>query len=201
MSEVTIVKEFLASSLDPCPVQLSPDYVKDPRTYQRDGYILPRMAKQMTKRDAASIAPGQERSLNVAVKSLRNPPLDIQLSSQTPNTSILEIKAAVSQESGIPSEKIKILHKKKPVAESKVLKDLVGAEETRVEFSVMIMGGAAAVPTIGQKEVAQGQSGNDVLDTAEFWDDLKGFLLQRVRDEETAVKLTETFQTAWKTKK
>ncbi|KAI0131218.1 cell-cycle control medial ring component-domain-containing protein [Daldinia grandis] len=201
MTEVSFARSFLAA-LDARPIKLSADHVEDPKSYApRGAYILPKMPKAMSKRKSSTVAPGQERSLTVLVKSLRNPPLDIKLSSQTPNTSVLDIKTAVSQDTGIPIEKMKLLHKKKPIADSKVLKDLTGEAETSVEFSVMVMGGAAALKTTpAQAEVAQGQSGNEVLDTKEFWDDLKGFLLQRIRDEKTAEELTNTFQSAWKAK-
>ncbi|KAI0850119.1 cell-cycle control medial ring component-domain-containing protein [Daldinia vernicosa] len=201
MTEVSFARSFLAV-LETRPIKLSADHVEDPKSYAaRGAYILPKMPKPMSKRKASTVAPGQERSLTVLVKSLRNPPLDIKLSSQTPNTSVLDIKTTVSQDTGIPIEKMKLLHKKKPIADSKVLKDLAGEGETSVEFSVMVMGGAAAIKaTPAQAEVAQGQSGNDVLDTKEFWDDLKGFLLQRIRDEKTATELTNTFQSAWKAK-
>ncbi|KAI1381460.1 cell-cycle control medial ring component-domain-containing protein [Hypoxylon crocopeplum] len=199
MTEVSFAKSFLAA-LDSRPVKLSPDHVEDPKTYAaRSAYVLPKMPKPMSKRKSTAVAPGQERGLTVVVTSLRNPPLDIKLLSQTPNTSVLDIKSAVSQDTGIPVEKMKLLHKKKPIPDSKVLKDLVGQDETAVEFSVMVMGGAAAIKTTPvQAEVAQGQSGGEVLDTKEFWDDLKGFLLQRIRDEKTAGELADTFQAAWK---
>ncbi|KAF3071018.1 hypothetical protein GL218_00701 [Daldinia childiae] len=202
MTEVSFARSFLAA-LDARPIKLSSEHVEDPKSYAaRGAYILPKMPKVMSKRKASTVAPGQERSLTVLVKSLRNPPLDIKLSSQTPNTSVLDIKTAVSQDTGIPIEKMKLLHKKKPIADSKVLKDLAGESETSIEFSVMVMGGAAAIKTTtpAQSDVAQGQSGNDVLDTKEFWDDLRGFLLQRIRDEKTADELTNTFQSAWKAK-
>ncbi|KAI2783067.1 cell-cycle control medial ring component-domain-containing protein [Daldinia loculata] len=201
MTEVSFARSFLAA-LEARPIKLSADHVEDPKSYAaRGAYILPKMPKPMSKRKANTVAPGQERSMTVLVKSLRNPPLDIKLSSQTPNTSVLDIKTAVSQDTGIPIEKMKLLHKKKPIADSKVLKDLTGEGETSIEFSVMVMGGAAAIKTTpAQAEVAQGQSGNDVLGTKEFWDDLKGFLLQRIRDEKTAEELTNTFQSAWKAK-
>lgn len=169
-------------------------------------YILPKMPKAMSKRKGTSVAPGQERSLVVTVKSLRNPPLDLRLSSQSLNTSVHDIKISVSQETGIAEDKIKILHKKKPVPDSKVLKDLVGEDDTAVEFSVMVMGGAASAAAAtaakqdAQHEVAQGLSGADVLQTVDFWADLKGFLLQRIRDEQLAAELTSTFQEAWKAK-
>ncbi|KAI0508342.1 cell-cycle control medial ring component [Xylaria bambusicola] len=206
MTEVSFAKSFLAA-LDGRPIKLSPDHVEDPKTYQaRGAYTLPKMPKTMSKRKGTSVTPGQERSLVVTVKSLRNPPLDLRLSSQTLNTSVHDIKASVAKETGIAENKIKVLHKKKPVPDSKVLKDLVSEDDTAVEFSVMVMGGAAsAAATTGgkqdaQHDVAQGLSGADVLQTEDFWADLKGFLLQRIRDEQLAAELASTFQEAWKTK-
>lgn len=173
------------------------------------------MPKPISKRRGASVAPGQERSLVVTVKSLRNPPLDLRLSSQTLNTSIHDVKAYVAKETGVPEDKIRILHKKKPVPDSKVLKDLVGDSDTTVEFSVMVMGGAAAAAAAAaaavaeaatviqpdaQADVAQGLSGADVLQTEQFWSDLNGFLSQRIRDDQLATELTNTFQQAWKAK-
>lgn len=204
MTEVSFAKSFLAA-LDGRPTKLSPDHVEDPKTYPaRSAYILPKMPKTMSRRRNTSIAPGQERSLVVTVKSLRNPPLDLRLSSQTLNTSIHDIKASVAGETGIAEDKIKILHKKKPIPDSKVLKDLVGDDDTTIEFSVMVMGGAAAAAAAAaakpdtQAEVAQGPSGAEVLQTPDFWEDLHGFLLQRIRDEQLASELTNTFQDAWK---
>jgi ubiquitin-like protein 4 len=164
------------------------------------------MPKPFSKpRGTSSSAPGSERSFTVTVKSLRNPPLDLRLTSQEPNTSILDIKAAVAEQAGLAPNKIKILHKKKPVLESKVLKDLAGEGETTIELSIMVLGGAAA--TVASKvsgaeaEVAQGASGSQELETKEFWDDLKGFLLQRLRDEKQAEELFDTFEGAWKAKR
>lgn len=155
--------------------------------------------------------PGSERSFTVVIKSLRNPPLDLKLTTQTPNTSMLDLKATVAAElaGNVAPEKIKMLYKKKPVVDSKVLKEL--AEEggpTTLEFSVMVIGGAAAAAAAStpktaeaaQADVAQGTSGYETLESPEFWDDLKGFLLQRIRDEKEATKIFDTFQTAWKAK-
>ena len=59
-----------------------------------------------------------------------------------------------------------------------MLKDLAGEEDTKVEFSVMVLGGAAAVKK-GDEEiippVAQGVSGNETLGSETFWTDLKNF--------------------------
>lgn len=167
------------------------------------------MTKPMSKR--LSLAPGQERSVTVLIKSLRNPPLDIKLISQPLNTSILDIKTAVAEQASLQSNKIKLLHKKKPVADSKVLKELLGEGESNVEFSVMVMSGAAAaavvpaVPSPASKaeqpveggNPAQGTSGEAVLATDEFWTDLRGFLLQRIRDEKITEELFAKFLSSW----
>lgn len=207
MAEVTFAKQFLAA-LDARPVKLSPDHVEDPKGYPaRSAYILPRASRQMSKPNssASQSAPGSERSLTVTLKSLRNPPLDLRITSQPLNTSVLDLKQKVVEETGAPLDKIKLLYKKKPVVDSKVLKELVGEDaSTTVEFSVMIMGGAAAAvkkDSTASADVAQGTSGTATLETTEFWDDLKGFLLQRIRDEKEASELFETFQLAYKSKK
>lgn len=157
------------------------------------------MPKPMAKRQ--KLAPGQERSLTISLKSLRNPPLDIVLKSQSPLTSVLELKTEVSSQSSIPVDKIRILHKKKPVGDAKVLKDLVGNEETSVEFSVMVMGGATSVKREENVQptapVAQGPVGTEVLGTDEFWDDLKGFLTQRLKDQGEGERVYGLFRKAW----
>lgn len=142
------------------------------------------------------------------VKSLRPPHVDVRLPAQAIGTSLLDVKAAVAAETGIAAARLKLLHRRKPVPDSKVLKDLLDrtgdsgdavAANTTVEFSVMVIGGAGAGAAPAEaKEVAQGASGADVLGTSEFWEDLRGFLLQRVRDEKLAGELSETFQAAWK---
>ncbi|KAI2631594.1 cell-cycle control medial ring component-domain-containing protein [Xylaria nigripes] len=203
MTEVAFARSFLAA-LDGRPIRISPDHVEDPKSSARSAYILPKMPKAMSKRKGTSVAPGQERSLVVTVKSLRNPPLDLRLSSQSLNTSVHDIKVYVAKETSISEDKIKILHKKKPVSDSKVLKDLVGEDDTTVDFSVMVMGGAAAVAVATQPvepiEVAQDLHGNNILQTQEFWDDLKGFLRQRIQDEQLVAEITNTFRESWTAK-
>jgi len=111
-------------------------------------------------------------------------------------------------------EKIKILYKRKPVSGktvSEVLADepelLSGGKE--VEFGVMVMGGATVVePVSGDRTAGEGEgevtakpvvglSGEDVLETEAFWDDLQGFLMQRVKDVEEAKRLKALFKGAW----
>lgn len=228
MTEVAFAKQFLAA-LDARPVKLSADHVEDPRSYPaRSAYILPRPPKPMSKpaaggsSSAGPAPPGSEPSYTVTVKSLRNPPLDLRLTSQTANTAVLDVKDAVVARTHIPADKIKMLFAKKPVLDSKVLKDLAApGGATTLDFTVMILGGAVtaaeatakAAAAAGQGEapkdaagtfqadvVAQGPSGPEVLQSTEFWDDLKGYLLQRIRDEKEANDVFDTFQTAWKNK-
>lgn len=156
------------------------------------------MPKAMSK--PQSLAPGQERSITVTLKSLRNPPLDIKLSSQLLNTSVMDIKSAVSEQARIPVDKMKLLHNKKPVPDSKVLRDLVKDGDTSIEFSVMVIGGAAAVQS-AEIPVAATPAGTEVLETDAFWADLKGFLLQRIKDEKQADELSTLFRSSWQAKR
>ncbi|KAL8365811.1 hypothetical protein RB595_004539 [Gaeumannomyces hyphopodioides] len=206
MAEVAFASTFL-SQLDSRPAKLSPDHVEDPRNYPtRSAYIMPRMPKPMSKRASPS-NPGQERSVTVHLRSLRNPPLDIKLTSQPLGTSVLDVRTAAAAQAGLRPDKVKLLHKKKPVADSKVLRDLVAADdETLVEFSVMVLGGGAAAAKAEEEAdqaspsaapTAQGVSGAEAVQSEEFWVDLRGFLLQRVRDEKYVDELSSTFRKAW----
>ncbi|RDA83411.1 hypothetical protein CP532_4810 [Ophiocordyceps camponoti-leonardi (nom. inval.)] len=194
MTEASFARTFL-SSLDSRPIKLSPDHVDDPKNYPaRPPYILPRMPKPMSK--PADLAPGQERSLTVVLKSLRNPPLDIKLTSQPLNTSILDIKTQVSKQTRIPVDKMKILHNKRPLTDTKVLKDVAAEAETSVDFSVMVIGGAAAVPSEEAKSSDE-LAGTSVMQTDAFWEELKEFLKQRLDDQQTADKVSRIFRASW----
>ncbi|KAK2032287.1 hypothetical protein LX32DRAFT_583179 [Colletotrichum zoysiae] len=203
MAEVVFARQFLAT-LESRPAKLSADHVEDPKNFPaRPPYILPKMPRPMSK--PTSLAPGQERSINVVLKSLRNPPLDIKLSSQGLNTSILDIKTAVETQSRIPVDKMKLLYNKKPVPDSKVLKDLLTDDQSSLEFSVMVIGGAAAVkPEPAPVGVGAGQQediGEAALDTPEFWSDLKGFLMQRLKHEQKAEELSAQWRSTWQAQK
>ncbi|OIW27464.1 hypothetical protein CONLIGDRAFT_645732 [Coniochaeta ligniaria NRRL 30616] len=220
MTEVSFARTFL-SALDSKPAKISADHVEDPRSYpSRPPYILPRQQKPFNPPTASppSSIPGSEPSLTVTLKSLRNPPLDLRLASQPPTASVLDIKHAVAQRTGLPLDKMRLLVRKKPVADSKILRDLLGGPEERgVEFTVMVLGGAATLAAAtgaggaadkpaGEEEVAAGGedkhvavglSGTDVLRTDEFWTDLGGFLQQRIRDEKAAGEVVGVFRGAW----
>lgn len=163
-------------------------------------YILARMPKPMSK--PTRLAPGQERSIKVTLRSLRNPPLDIKLASLPPSTSLLDIKGQVTAQTRIPTDKLKILHNKKPVPDSKVLKDILGESDTAVEFSVMVLGGAAAIPPEEEAAPAAARSsGSSELETDAFWADLKGFLSQRLKDDGEAEQLSSLFRSSWQSSK
>lgn len=82
------------------------------------------------------------------------------------------------------------------------MKDLAGDDETtsKLEFSVMVIGGAASLkPKDGEEvepKVATGPHGAEVVKTEEFWSDLNGYLTQRLKDEHAASKYTAIFKKA-----
>ncbi|MCJ1353845.1 MAG: hypothetical protein MMC33_003832 [Icmadophila ericetorum] len=234
MTELSFAKSFLAQ-LDTKPIKLQSDYAADLKDYVIKGpYTLPRMPTPMrpiSKSTGTTTAgpsgtstatTSTDLTLSITLKSLRNPPLDLHLTSQPLTTSILELKQLVAAElKGVVGvDKIRLLWKKKPCGDSKSLKDLLGDEVGTVreaEFGVMVMGGVpatAAAATAGRSEkkeaedvvmggmteaepVAQGLHGKGVLDTEEFWTDLRGFLTQRVRDEGIAERAWAVFRDGW----
>ncbi|RSL56020.1 hypothetical protein CEP54_009085 [Fusarium duplospermum] len=196
MSETAFAQTFLGS-LQSRPLRLSADHVEDPKTFPaRPPYIIPRMPKSMSK--PTHLAPGSERSVTVSLKSLRNPPLSIKLTSQPLDTSVLDIKNSVQKQTRIPVAKMKLLHNKKPVPDSKILKDLLGDTDMSIEFTVMVIGGAAAIsPEEPEAAPEVLPTGKEALDTEEFWSDLKGFLMQRLKDETQAEELSVLFRSSW----
>ncbi|PTB67500.1 hypothetical protein BBK36DRAFT_1116592 [Trichoderma citrinoviride] len=174
MAEVAFAKTFL-TSLDSRPIKLSPDHVEDPKTFPpRPPYILPRMPVPMSKPSQTRLPPGAEPSIPVHIKSLRNPPLDIALAPLPLSTSVIDLKAALQAQTRIPVDKMKLLLNKRPVADSKVLKELLAAggdgKEKSIEFS---------------------------LESDAFWADLSGFLQQRLKAQAKAEELASLFRSSW----
>ncbi|PTB79231.1 hypothetical protein M440DRAFT_1370974 [Trichoderma longibrachiatum ATCC 18648] len=171
MAEVAFAKTFL-TSLDSRPIKLSPDHVEDPRTFPpRPPYILPRMPVPMSKQTKTRLPPGAEPSIPVRLKSLRNPPLDISLPPLPLSTSVLDLKTAVHAQTRIPVDKMKLLLNKRPVADSKVLKELLASDKDKdIEFS---------------------------LESDAFWADLSGFLQQRLKAQAKAEELASLFRSSW----
>ncbi|KAI9924318.1 hypothetical protein ASPWEDRAFT_29886 [Aspergillus wentii DTO 134E9] len=222
MSELAFTKSFL-SSLDSRPVKLRADHVFDPeRIALRIPYFLPRLQAphpQMPKKVKPTIAPGSSKSITVLLKSARNPTLDFTIpNAPLSTTSVQDLKDAVhgrvadGQGNKISLDKIKILYKRKPIT-GKTIAEILADEPDMlaggkaVEFGVMIIGGAQAVEASpaeeGQKEnvtppkPAVGPSGQEVLETEAFWDDLEGYLEQRIKDNDEAKKLRTLFKSAW----
>ncbi|EAW14942.1 uncharacterized protein ACLA_003550 [Aspergillus clavatus NRRL 1] len=224
MTEVSFVKSFLAA-LDSRPVKIRADYVFDPEQVGlRVPYTLPRLQSphpEMPKKVHKTQAPGSSKSITVHLKSARNPALEFSLpNTALSTTSVQDLKDAVrervtdAQGNKVPLDKIKVLYKRKPVAGktvAEVLADepgmLAGGKE--VEFGVMIMGGAQvvqgesapveqAVEEQAPPKPAVGPSGESVVATEAFWDDLQGFLEQRVKDFDEAKKLRKLFNEAWR---
>lgn len=174
----------------------------------------------MPKRTANQrAAPGSSKSITVHVKSARNPVLEFSVpNAPLSTTSVEDLKDAVQARivadaagNKVPLEKIKILYKRKPVS-GKTIAEVVADEPgmlaggKTVEFGVMVMGGALVVEKQQQEQQEQEQqqqppsaaaSGDGVLGTEAFWDDLQGFLQQRVGDKGEAERLRGLFKGAW----
>ncbi|RDL33993.1 Ubiquitin-like protein [Venustampulla echinocandica] len=202
MTELSFAKSFL-TTLDSRPNKVSPDHIEDPRSYPaRSAFILPKShgppfpKRQKTTEGNVS----SPHSITVSLKSLRNPPFDVTLRSQDLNTSVLDLKEALSSQTNIPTKSLRLLYNKKPVVDSKILKDILGdagAKGGKAEFSVMVIGGAAAVKKDEREsepiETGMGK-GKEVLKTDEFWNDLKGFLVQRLKDDEEGERVWGVFR-------
>ncbi|KAF2654749.1 hypothetical protein K491DRAFT_460871 [Lophiostoma macrostomum CBS 122681] len=241
MSELTFCKHFL-TALDARPIKLSSDHIADARQYPaQSAYTLPRLphpphpprpspkpsnTPSNTTDSSASTDPSPSTTLNITLKPLKPTPSTpaITLPAIPPSrTSIYDLKQSYATQTALSVSKIKVLWRKKPVADSKTVAEVVGQDAgDAVEFSVMIMGGVAAgggatpvtsppavaPPSEAEKGLggggsssagpaAQGPSGKDVVATSEFWDDLKGFVVQRVRDEQEGDRLFGLFKAAY----
>ena len=112
------------------------------------------------------------------------------------------------------------------MGDSKTVLEVIGTDAgSEVEFGVMVMGGAVAggagtpvtsPPAVAPNEAekgltgeqqadasaaAQGPSGKEVVAGNEFWEDLRGFLVQRIRDEKEGERLAGVFKGAWENNK
>ena len=67
-----------------------------------------------------------------------------------------------------------------------------------VDMNATPMEGIEVVTSPPVAAEGSGPSGLEVLQQAEFWNDLQGFLEQRLRDEAEAEKLRKVFEEAWK---
>jgi len=212
MTELSFAKSYL-STLDSRPLKLQPDHVSDPRTLEITApYTLPRMPTQFEKKngDTKTDAESQKPStVNVTLKSSRNPVMSLSLPGTDLGTSVLQLKEKVAKELKVEgTEKIRVLYKKKPAGDIKTIKELVGEEDIagELELSVMVMGYKEESIQKGAEDtemkdveapVAQGPSGGEVLGSDQFWGDLKGWLLQRIRDEGKAGEVFEKFKGSW----
>ncbi|KAJ5222170.1 uncharacterized protein N7469_011057 [Penicillium citrinum] len=226
MSELSFAKSFL-STLDSRPIKLRADHVFDPEQVGlRVPYTLPRLQAphpEMPKKVKKSQAPGSSKSINIRVKSARNPVLEFTVpNAPLSTTTIQDIRDAVrgrvtdAQGNPVALDKIKVLYHRKPVSgTSKTVAEILADEPDmlaggkEVEFGVMILGGAKAVeaaesqPTYEEArdasppKAAVGPSGIELLKTDTFWNDLQGYLQQRLKDAEEAERLKTLFKDAW----
>ncbi|KAF1953139.1 hypothetical protein CC80DRAFT_478098 [Byssothecium circinans] len=229
MSETTFCRAFL-SALDSRPRKLSSDHIADARQYPPGAvFTLPRLphpphpARPDPKPSPSATDPSSPETITITLKPMKptTPTIPVPNISAA-KTSIYDLKTSYATSTSLPAAKIKILYKKKPVADSKTVAEVIGTDAgDEVEFGVMVMGGAvptpvtsppAVAPTEAEKGLvsgekveggpaAQGPSGKEVVAGDAFWDDLKGFLVQRIRDEKEGERLVGVFKGAWENEK
>lgn len=76
-----------------------------------------------------------------------------------------------------------------------------GSGKGEIEFGVMVIGGAASLAKKDEEvepKVAESRIGGgaEVLKTEEFWGDLRGFLVQRLKDEGEGERVVGVFRRA-----
>ena len=212
MTELSFAKSFL-STLDSRPLKLQSDHASDPKTLEITApYTLPRMPTAFKKSIPSGKdgdEPQKQSTLNITLKSSKNPVMNLSLPSTDVGTSVLALKEKVAKELRIEgTDRIRVLYKRKPAGDVKTIKEVVGEEDVgqEVDFGVMVMGYKEDatkkdedIPMKDMEEpVAQGPSGEEVLTGEEFWNDLRGFLVQRLRDEAKAGEVFDNFRESLK---
>lgn len=240
MTELSFTKSFL-SLLDSRPLKRQSDWSLPPQKLELHApYTLPRMPTPMRKLSSSNNettdAPSSsdEPRFTILLKSSRPPPdLNLTLPDiDIGRTSVLDLKQRVATTVGLKgTEKVKVLYARKPVGDSKTVREVLGGEEgvgklvqkwkgeVPVEFGVMVMGGlptAAAAERGANTSAAPGRTDvemaeappetgaqvsdagtTDILEGDAFWDDLKGYLTQRIKDEYKAVEVWKQFKASW----
>ncbi|KAF2715221.1 hypothetical protein K504DRAFT_457394 [Pleomassaria siparia CBS 279.74] len=219
MSEVTFCKQFL-SALDARPVKLSSDHIADPRQYPaQNPYTLPRLPAPHPQRPTApSSASTSSSTISITLKPMKSTQPTVPLLNVAPSTtSMYDLKSSYSTTTSFQVSRIKILYKKKPVADTKTVLEVIGPDAgNEVEFSIMVMGGAVSTPVTSppavappsemekglagenvEAGVAQGPSGKEAAASDAFWVDLHDFVIQRLKDEREGERLVGVFKKAW----
>ena len=177
MTELSFAKSFL-STLDSRPLKLQSDHASDPKTLEITApYMFPRMPTAFKKLVASGEDGGKvqkQYTLNITLKSSKNPVMSLSLPSTDVGTSTLALKEKVAKELKIEgTDSIRVLYKRKPAGDVKTVKEVVGGDDVgqEVDFGVMVMGYKddatkkdEDTPMKDVEEgVAQGPNGEEVL--------------------------------------
>ncbi|KAK5938066.1 hypothetical protein PMZ80_009655 [Knufia obscura] len=180
MTEVSFAKSFL-TTLDNKPSKYQQNHIFDPNTFGvRIPFTLPKLPHPQhplapkPQNDLStpipSAPPGAERAtsttntINITLKSSRNPTMALSLPSTPPTTTIASLKQQVHAHLGGPdvvtsTDKIKLLLNKKPVPSSKqTVADIVDENTKELELGVMVMGGAPDPPAQDMSAQTQAQT-------------------------------------------
>ena len=158
----------------------------------------------------------ESSQLSVTLSPLRktsDSPAPVTLTASA-RTSVYDLKTQISAQTGYEPDKLKLLWERRPVTDSKTLKDITGKLDGDVDLAVMYTGAPTATPQmtasvpkptasepsnsnrmdVDETPVAQGPSGEAILNTTQFWDDLQDFVIQRVRDESVGKRTVEQWK-------
>ncbi|KAJ2902365.1 hypothetical protein MKZ38_000682 [Zalerion maritima] len=247
--ELQFGQDFIAK-LDAAKVTRQADYVKDPRTYYKGQVptLLPTVqninppTKPSTSSSAdptTSSAPSSSSSSSsssgpsttVTLSALKPPKATHSLPSlPLSTTSILHLKSKLgpllsTPQTRVPASGIRILYKRKPVSDAKVLSEVVGEEGVGkaaaegLEMSFMVTKEepvvaaearddgepAVEVPDVEMEDSAAAAAAATSTTTTTslksaltngFWGDLQEFLLQRLKDEGQAKEALAVFREA-----
>jgi len=189
---------------------------------------MPKAYSKSAASPASSAKPSSSSSatLTITLKPLRasaTGPNAVVVKDQTPESSIYDVKAACAAQAGYAAEKVKILWERKPVSDSKTVKEVVGEAATpgaEVEMGVMFMGQPTQAPSGGSDDgsavrvaeeqgtdrresvyedasSAQAGHGEAVLGSKEFWDELQGFVSQKLHNESLTTKVMQGFRQSY----
>lgn len=171
--------------------------------------------------EAPATSGPQQGTLSITLSPLRQTPTSpapVTIAAHS-KTSIYDLKAQLATKTGYAADKLKILWERKPVTDSKTVTEATGAQSGSLEMGVMYVGAptsasssnegsaadrqpstsdakpvASANTGVDETPVAQGLSGKAVLDSEDFWEDLRGFVVQRVRDQGVADEAVERWR-------
>lgn len=104
-------------------------------------YVLPKPVHPFPRRDRPAATPGSQSTIAVTLKPMKAGSDTVELASQSPDVTVLDLKTQYAQKTSNDVGKIKLLYNKRPASDLKTLKELLPDPTPKTaELSVMILG-------------------------------------------------------------